>query len=141
MHLGSRSGSWFELALFAVMFGSLGWMVSRELHRRSPRTGRWFARLAGLLLFVGPVALVYASSVNGFYEATLTGPVLRLEYLFPGSRADVLLAEIDSVEAAPWFRGRYRLLITARSGQRYESATWHREETAEAAARLRLLTK
>jgi hypothetical protein len=133
---GSRSGSWLALCLFAALFGVLGWGVSRELRQRAGATG--VARGVGLLLFLGPVVLVYASSLSGFYEAEVDGTMLRLRYLLP-CHTEIPLVEVSAVEPIPWYRGRWRLQVVARSGQRHESATWHRTAVFASAARLQQL--
>src|SRR5262245_66665548 len=79
LHFGSRSGSWFALGLFVAMFGTLGWSVAREIRLRSKTSSR-IAGALGLALLVGPVAMVYASSLSGVYEAEVGGGTLRLHY-------------------------------------------------------------
>jgi hypothetical protein len=133
---GSRSGSWFALCLFAALFGVLGWGVSREIRRRSRTTPR-LAHSLGFLLFLGPMWLVYASSLGGFYEAEVDGTVLRLRYLLPAVRSEIPLTEVRAIEPVPWYRGRWRLQVVATSERRYESATWQRTTISESAVQLR----
>jgi hypothetical protein len=141
LEFGSRSGSFFALGLFGAMFVVLGWGVAREIRRRSPPTLRWRGSLAGWLLFLLPVILVYCTSLNGFYEAKIGKNELQLLYLMPGWMDVVPLAEISAVEAQYAFRFRWRLHITTVTGGRFESATWHRVEVQEAARRLQSLLK
>ena len=94
------------------------------------------ARTVGVSLFLGPLALFWTSSLGGFYVAEAGAKVLQLHYLVPGMRTEVPLADVVTVEARPWYRGRWRLHVSTRTGQRFESATWHREAVIDAAARL-----
>jgi hypothetical protein len=138
IELGSRSGSLFALVLFGTMFAVLGWVTVRELAARSPGPGgRKGAAAAGLLLFAGPVLLVYVTSLGGFYEATTDGGILRLVYLWPVVHADVPFAQVRQVEAVPAFRFRWRLRVDTTSGDRFQSATSRRSQVEAAAARLR----
>jgi len=133
---GSRSGSWFALVLFAVLFAILGWGVAREFRRRAAMAPL-LARTFGAALFAGPLLLVYASSLGGFYDAELDGPALRMLFLLPATATETPLTDVTSAEPQPWYRGRWRLVIVASSGARYESATWHREQVLESAARIK----
>ena len=134
---GSRSGSWFALGLFAALFGALGWGVTREIRLRSITTSQRLARLIGFVLFVGPLFLVYASSLSGFYEAEIEGEVFRMRYLLPMVASEIPLADVASVEPIPWYRGRWRLEVVTSSGSRYESATWHREPVSESSVQIK----
>jgi hypothetical protein len=136
LEFGSRTGSWFALGLFGAVFGALGLGVNRETQRRSPSISAWVARGLGLLLFLGPVSLIYVTSLGGFYEAQVDRQLLRLRYL-AGSTLEVPLAQISEVRAVPWYRGRWRLQVLESSGRRYESATWDRESVATSTARLK----
>jgi hypothetical protein len=135
LEFGSRSGSWFALSLFTMIFAILGWGVAREVRRRSYGAARIAGRVLGLALFLGPVLLVYVSSLGGFYEAEVDGPTLRLHYLFPGDVSEIPLSDV-SARARPWARGRWRLVVTTEAGVEYESATWHRASIEESLARL-----
>jgi hypothetical protein len=97
------------------------------------------ARGLGLLLSLGPTVLVYASSLSGFYDAEVDGPVLRLRYLLPVIQSEIPLGEVSAIEPIPWYRGRWRLRVVAKSGERYESATWHRAAVSDSAVQLRQL--
>jgi hypothetical protein len=138
LQFGSRSGSWFALGLFTAMFGTLGWGVAREIRLRSPRDGA-MGRILGLAMVVGPIVMVYASSLSGFYEAQIDGTMLRLYYLFPRVVSEMPIAEVSTVRPIPAIRGRQRLQIIGRSGQQFESATWHPASIAQSAARLKEL--
>jgi hypothetical protein len=138
LQFGSRSGTWFALGLFAAMFGTLGWGVAREIHLRSSRDSG-LGRVLGLALFVGPVVMVYASSLSGFYEAQIDGTMLRLHYLFPRVVTEISIADVAAVRPIPAIRGRQRLQIVDRSGRQYESATWHPAAIAQSAAQLKEL--
>jgi hypothetical protein len=138
LHFGSRSGSWFALALFSAMFGTLGWGVAREIRLRS-NANSGIARVLGLALLVGPVVMVYASSLGGFYEAQIDGNMIRLHYLFPRLVSEIALGDVVMTRSIPAIRGRQRLQIIDRAGRQYESATWHRDSIAQSAARLKEL--
>ena len=135
LEFGSRSGSWFALCLFTTIFAILGWGIAREVRRRSDGARLMSRRVLGLALFLGPVVLIYASSLGGFYEAEVDGPILRLHYLFPASTVETPLSDV-SARARPWARGRWRLVVATPSGAEYESATWHRASIEESLARL-----
>ena len=140
LEFGSRAGSWFALGLFAAVFGILGLVLNRQVQRRSPALSRWVARWFGLVLFLGPLSLIYATSLGGFYEAEVAGRLLRLHYLF-GTTSEVPFDRILEIKAAPWYRGRWRLQVLDSSGSRYESATWNRESVAHSTAVLRRALK
>ncbi len=135
LHFGSRGGSYAALAFFAVCFAALGGAVARELHKRGWR--HRLALLAGLVLFLGPLALFYGSSANGFYEALVSPAHITLNYLAPFSHERVAWFELARVEARPAFRGRWRLHLVLVSGSELASATWHREALERAAERIR----
>ena len=134
LEFGSRSGSVFALCLFAVIFGALGWSIAREIRLR--RRQRWLGIIVGLGFFAGPLTATYASSLGGFYEAVGVGPSLRLHYLLPGIVSEIPLASISDVRAVPWYRLRWRLIVTTSSGVTYESATWGRASVMESMVRL-----
>ncbi|MGH9241348.1 MAG: hypothetical protein ACRD3G_25150 [Vicinamibacterales bacterium] len=137
LEFGNRSGSWTALALFVVMFGLLGWSVTGAIRQRSRATSRTAARAIGTLLFVGPLLLLWTSSLGGFYVAETDGRILRLHSLLPGIRTEILLKEIALMQARPSHRGRWRLHLVSASGRRYESATWHRDAVEQSTARLK----
>jgi hypothetical protein len=134
---GNRAASWIALGLFAVLFGGLGWAVTREILRRSSTASRGLARFVGLVLFAVPVFLLYVSSLNGFYEAEVEGRVLRMRYLLPALVSELPLSEVASARPVPWYRGRWRLEIVDTSGKRYTSATANRESVSESEALIR----
>ena len=134
---GSRSGSYFALALFGTIFAVLGWGIAREIRRHFPRRPRWRAAIAGVLLFACPVSLIYATSLNGFYEAEVREDQLLLRYLLLGQVDTMPLADISKVEEAYAFKGRWRLHISRSNGERYESATWGHAAVSKALAELR----
>jgi len=138
LQFGSRSGSWFALGLFSAMFGLLGWGVAREIPKRSSRDST-FGRVLGLAMVVGPVVMIYASALSGFYEAQIEGSTLTLHYLVPSVVTEIALVDVVAARPIPAIRGRQRLQIVDRSGRYYESATWHRASIAQSAARLKEL--
>ena len=138
LEFGSRSGSWFALGLFSAMFGALGWGMAREPRVASAIEPKG-ARVLGLAMFLGPVTMIYVSSLSGFYDAQVDGEMLRLHYFVPGVVREIPLSEVVTARPIPAIRGRQRLEITDRSGRRYESATWYRDSIAKSAARLQQL--
>ena len=134
LEFGSRSGSVFALSLFAVIFGALGWSIAREIRLR--RRQRWLGIIVGLGFFAGPITATYASSLSGFYEAVGVGPSIRLYYLLPGIVSEIPVESISDVRAVPWYRLRWRLIVTTSSGVTYESATWGRASVMESMVRL-----
>jgi hypothetical protein len=137
LEFGSRSGSWLAFCYFAAVFGLLGWALTREIRRRSSETRPRLARAIGLLFFIGPLSLICASSLGGFYEADVDRNMVRLHFLVPGVGAEVPATEIAAVRTTPAYRGQWRLQIETASGSRYESATSHRDVVSESAARLK----
>ena len=134
LEFGSRSGSVFALALFGTVFVIIGVGVAIEARRRAVSLTAAYG--LGLFLFAGPIALIYGTSLNGFYEAAIADDgLVHLHYLL-GYVDHVPLSSITSVEPRPWYKGRWRLHITDASGATYESATWHRVEVRDAATRL-----
>lgn len=136
LEFGSRSGSLFALGFFAAVFALLGLVAARRMRQRSRSDRRSPAVIVGLLVFAGPLALVCASSLGGFYEAEIDGGALRLRYLAPGVVDEIALTDIASIATIPWYRGRSILRITDAAGRRYESATGPREAIATEGDRL-----
>jgi hypothetical protein len=136
LEFGSRSGSWFALCLFVAIFGGLGWGIAREIRLRSQGPRRWLGIVVGLAFLAGPISAVYASSLSGFYEAVVVGPSIRLYYLLPGIVSEIPLSSISDVRAVPWYRLRWRLIVTTSSGGKYESATSGRASVMESVVRL-----
>jgi hypothetical protein len=136
LEFGSRSGSFFALALFGTVFGLVGVAAAFGLRQRFREVEPWQAILVGLALFVLPVGLIYSTSLAGFYEAEVRNGQLSLRYLLPQVVTVFPLAEVSEVSAAPAFRGRWRLHIVTVEGHRYESATWYRGPVTDAAIRL-----
>lgn len=127
IEFGSVSGTLIALGLFGALFAALGWGVARAiLSRTEPRRVK-MAWVLGLALFLGPLALTYATSFGGFYSAEWRDSSLRLRYLIPGVTRDIQHTDIQTIRARPWYRGRWRLIVETRSGNRYESATDSRE--------------
>src|SRR5260221_11341511 len=93
LEFGSRSGSWFALCLFTMIFAILGWGIAREVRRRSDGARLMSGRVLGLALFLGPVGLIYASSPGGFYEAEVDGPTLPLPELLPAAPLETPLSD------------------------------------------------
>lgn len=135
LHFGSRDGSAMALVYFTVIFGIVGAAAARQMSRSEmPRA---LGRIVALLLWVGPVGAIYASSISGFYDLTIDDSSIRLEYLPPGSQESIAFDRIASITATPSYRGRDRLVITDVAGGRFESATAPRPAVAAAAVRLR----
>jgi hypothetical protein len=138
LDFGSRSGTWVALALFTVVFGALGWAVAKQIKSQFDGSSA-VARAVGLAVSAGLLSVTYSSSFGGFYEAEIANQDLQLRYLVTESR--IPLAEIVSVSATPWYKGRWRLEIATRTSSRYKSATWHREPIEESATRLNAVLK
>ncbi len=126
LEFGSPGGSWLALAFFSLIFGALGWAVAREVRHRSSGRQSTLGRVLGLAVFVGPILLIYASMLSGFYEAEVSGATIRLRYLMPGVVAEVP-ATLTTARIVPAYRDRVRLVVAA-GDRTYESAPWRRAE-------------
>jgi hypothetical protein len=135
LHFGSRDGSAMALAFFAVIFGIVGVAAARQMARSDMPA--MLARVIALLLWVGPVGAIYASSISGFYDLAIDESSIRLDYLPPGSQESVAFDRIASVTTTPSYRGRDRLVIIDVDGRRFESTPAPRPDVAAAAVRLR----
>ena len=127
---GSRLGSWLALGFFTLIFSMIGAAVGRTIRAR--RT----ARAAGALIVAVPLALIYWTSIAGFYELELNRGAAVLRHLHPGTER-IPLGEIASVQAMPAFKGRWRLRIVRTDGRQYDSATAGRAAVEAAARKLR----
>ncbi len=138
MEFGSRSGSYFALALFGSLFGLLGFGVSREIRLRRPGWRLWRTTLPGLFLFAVPITLIYGTALSGFYEAELRGDQIQLHYFLPGGVDVLSIEEISRIEAEPDMncKGRWRLELYRRTGERYQSACYNRIRVQQARERL-----
>lgn len=134
LSFGSRSGSWAALTLFGAIFAILGALITREMARRAPEAGARVRRVIGWAFFIAPVSLIWWTSLAGFYEAQVRDGNLQLRGL-TGLATTLPASSITSIRARPWYRGRWRLVITA-AGTDYESASWHRTEVQSAGAKL-----
>jgi hypothetical protein len=139
LEFGDRLGSMVALTFFVGLFCVLGFVTWWEVRRRAPRSSI-LAAVLGTVLFAGPVILIYASSLGGFYRAEFRGDSLVLGYLYPGA-VEMSVAEVQEIRVAPAFRGRWRLQIVRSGGAEYQSATWHRDVVDDAAQRLRLAVR
>lgn len=128
---GSRSGSLFALVLFGGVFALLGWAVGRGFRRPL------HALIAGLPVFLLPVALVYVSSLSGFYEARLRDGNVTLSFLLRPGATSIPIEEISEIRGVPALKFRWRLEILTTDGRRFESATWYRLAVQESAEALR----
>ena len=113
--VGSRSGAMFALGLFALMFGGAAWALARTMRNRgrSPQAVLW----TSLAVFTVPVALVYASSLNGFYAVEARASGVALTHLLPSLRTYVDRAAVTRVDARPAYRGAWRVHIVLTSGE------------------------
>jgi hypothetical protein len=133
---GSRSGSYFALALFGMIFIALGAVTAVSIRQRYPGVSIWRSVLPGATLAIGPIALIYISSLGGFYEAEVRGNDIRLQYLLM-SVETLPAAQIRSVDAEPAFKTRWRLHLRLSTGEEYESATWGRADVISASEQIR----
>jgi hypothetical protein len=134
LEFGNPGGSWSALAFFALISGTLGWAVAREIQKRSQGRLTALGRVLGLVLSLGPVVLVYASMVSGFYELELNGATIRMRYLIPGIVSAIPAARATT-RIAPAYRDRVRLIVSA-GNRNYESTPWRREQVSRSLLRL-----
>lgn len=133
LEFGSRSGSWFALIFFSLMFGALGWAFAREIRVRTQGRRTPLGRTIGVLVFAGPVSFIYLSMLSGFYELEFHGKSLRLQYLLPGVVAETPLPH-SSVKIIPVYKGRVRLVLSTDYGV-FESTPWYRDRVNESLRR------
>jgi hypothetical protein len=131
--VSSRTGALVAIAFFAVIFGTLGFLVARRLARGG---GGAAAHVTGLSLFAAPMVLLYATSLAGFYDVELGTHAWRLRPLVPALGVSVPAASIRRVEQIPAYRGTWRLRILADDGV-HLSASARRDVADAARARLR----
>ncbi|HET9216816.1 MAG TPA: hypothetical protein VFR18_07550 [Terriglobia bacterium] len=136
---GNRSESLFALALFGIILSILALCVSAALQHPVIGAGRRASRAASGFVFAGTMALLYISSLSGFYEAQLKNNVLSLRYFVPLSRAAISWDQVISIQAVPAYKGLWRVRIATKGGNIYESATWSRSAIQEAAHEMQLL--
>lgn len=135
---GSRAASSFALLLLGTIIVVLTWGIFHEIRRR--RRVRAATGLAVGSLWVALVlALVYASSLNGFYDLQADREELRLRYLLPVFGTSVPLTTVSEVDATPTFKSGWRLRVRLRAGSQYESARSNRADVNASAERLRAL--
>jgi len=84
------------------------------------------------LLFGGLLAVLYLSSLSGFYTLEVTRDRLVTRLLIPGLSTTIPSAAVTSVTAQPSFRGRWFLVIRT-ADQRFYSANASRQEATAAA--------
>ncbi len=133
LQFGSRSGSWFALIFFSVMFGALGWAFAREIRVRTQGRRTPLGRTIGALVFAGPVSFIYLSMLSGFYELEFHGKSLRLHNLFPGVVSETPLPH-SSAKIVPVYKGRVRLVLSTDYGI-FESTPWYRDRVEESLRR------
>ena len=129
LEFGSRSGSWFALILFSSMFGAIGLSIAREVRVRTQGRRTDLGRTIGTLLFIVPVALIYASAMSGFYELEFHSKTLRLHYLIPGVVAETPLPH-SSAMVTPTYKGRARLVLSTDYGV-FQSTPWYLARVSE----------
>lgn len=132
---GSRSGSAAALLLFSAIFATLGSALGLGL-RRGAGWSRRAAAIAAALFTLALLALFWRSALGGFYEAEFRGDRIALYYLAAPAARELPLASIQSVQALPAFKTRWRLHLTTANGGTYESATWNRPDVENAAAEI-----
>jgi hypothetical protein len=97
------------------VLGGVAWAIARAMlnRGRSPQVALW----TSLAVFSVPMALVYASSLNGFYEAESRASGVTLTYLLPSLRTYLDRAAVTRVDARPAYRGTWRVHIVLTSGE------------------------
>ncbi len=133
--LGSRTGALLALVIFGLAFTVLGAFVRRTCLRH--QWGRWAATSVGALLAAGLLALVYGSSLDGFYELRANATSLEARYLLIPWPSRMAWSDLSRVEARVAFKGRWRLELAGRSGNRLVSATSSRRDVESAADSIR----
>jgi hypothetical protein len=133
---GSRGGSVAALVFFGLIMLVLTLGVARAL--RSAGVGRRLRVVFAGVLFGGLMALIYLSSLSGFYTVEVTRERLVTRLLIPGLSTTIPSAAVTSVTAQPSFRGRWFLVIRT-ADQRFYSANASRQEATAAEEQVRQL--
>jgi hypothetical protein len=138
--LANRAGSATALVLFGTLFLVLVWGVVREMRTRSAMSaGAGF--VFGTLGFGALIVLLYASSLNGFYEVHVADDEVKLRYLFPQLSTTIPIATVAQVSAVPSYKSLWRLRIQVNSGRVFESTRSNRNAVNATTERLRALTQ
>ena len=133
--VGSRSVAMLALCFFALVFGGIAWALARALRARgrSSQSSRWVC----VALFVLPLALIYVTSMRGFYEAEARASGVALTGLLPTARTYVDGGSVARVDATPWRRGTWRVHIVLSTGEDRVSAQTSKDVATAAADALR----
>jgi len=127
----------FALAVGVVVYWLLSHPASRRAPFRSLRTwGRGRSAIAGLLLAGAIFAAFAATSLRGFHRVeTVPGEVV-LTYALPARTVVLGRSVVTAVLLEPGSRGRSRLVIDTRDGDRYESVPARSETIAALQTRI-----
>jgi hypothetical protein len=93
-----------------------------------------------MTVLVGPLALIYVSSIGGFYEVRGYATHVETRALLPVLPSKIAWSDLTRADAQPAFKGRWRLVLVTLADDREASATADRHvvEAAAAAVRHRL---
>jgi len=128
---GSVTGWTFAFVLFAGITAFIGFAFYRVTFegltrsffygcRRAPAHA--LAALIGLFAAVVLFAMVHDSSLDGFHEAAISGDEVELTYILPERSVKIPLADLCEASEDPTFKGKWRLRVATKEGERYESA-------------------
>lgn len=131
LQFGSRAGTWAGLGVLTAIVAVIAWAVARLSGRGRIAAG------VGIGLFIALIALVYASTFSGFYEAEIRSHEVALHYLIDPRIRSIPSDSIREVRPYFAYKLRWRMDIETVSGERYTSASGSRDAINAAADRLR----
>ena len=131
LEIGSRSGATVALFFFAALFLVLGWAVSKALRRHG--ISPMMAGVAGFVLFILPMSMIYSSSLSGFYDIERPWSWVTLKHLVPMVTEALPRSAVLRVEARPAFRGQWRVHVTTVAEVERYSALARRDSAIRAA--------
>lgn len=117
----SRGGALVAIALVGVVGAAVGYPIWRAMRRRG---GRAAPRVVvSALPAVALIALLYVSSLNGFYEAKIESGQVNLTGLLPWQDETLPASSITGAVEEHRFKSSWRLRLATVRGDRLSANT------------------